>query len=433
MDLAPVVQTIGPERIEQIYETIEMYLETMLLPFWLERSLDREAGGYLTSFDRDGRPTGETEKSLISQMRLIFTFSHAYRHGYCDKACLEAARHGVDFVRKAFRDVEHGGWYWMTTRDGKPVVDSKILYGQSFAIYALSEFALATDDENAIDLAAQTFDCMQRNATETSSGGYWEMFYRDWRRKPGGQWGGDRKTLDVHMHLMEAFTTLYELTGDPVHRRKCCESIRTLTSHMITSSHRIALAQFDVDWNPLPAILFKDVWGSDRDVEAGARPLDNTNYGHNVELAWLLHHALHILDEDVNPYRPVLKGLYDHAVRYGLDREFGGIFVEGPADGPATQQLKEFWQQAEALVGFLDATLLFGNELYWDAFEQVWNFVWNHGINHSTGEWYALLERDGRVKWDYLGHAWKNNYHTVRSMLECLARLDHLKAAIKNG
>jgi mannobiose 2-epimerase len=63
----------------------------------------------------------------------------------------------------------------------------------------------------------------------------------------------------------------------------------------------------------------------------------------------------------------------------------------------------------------------------------VWNFVWDHAINHSTGEWYALLERDGRVKWDYLGHAWKNNYHTVRSMLECLARLDHLKAAVKNG
>jgi mannobiose 2-epimerase len=359
MNLAPVAQSIGIERIDHLSETIEQYLENHLLPFWLERSLDREAGGFLTHFDRDGRPTGETDKSLISQMRLIFSFSHAYRHGYCDNTCLEAARHGVDFVRRAFRDPEHGGWYWMTSRDGKPVNDSKILYGQSFAIYALSEFALATHDEEATTLAAQTFDTIQRNATETSAGGYWEMFYRDWRRKPGGQWGGDRKTLDVHMHLMEAFTTLYELTGDPVHQRKCGESIRTIMSRMITPPHNIALAQFDVDWNPLPAILFKDVWGADRDVEADARPLDNTNYGHNVELAWLLHQALHILDQDVEPYRPVLKVLYDHAVRYGLDREWGGIFVEGPADGPAIQQLKEFWQQAEALVGFLDATLFF--------------------------------------------------------------------------
>ena len=44
-------------------------------------------------------------------------------------------------------------------------------------------------------------------------------------------------------------------------------------------------------------------------------------------------------------------------------------------------------------------------------------------INHDVGEWYALLDRDGTVRWDYLGHAWKNNYHTTRSMVQTLRRL----------
>ena len=71
----------------------------------------------------------------------------------------------------------------------------------------------------------------------------------------------------------------------------------------------------------------------------------------------------------------------------------------------------------------LDACLLFGERKYWNAFDLTWQFLWRHGINHDVGEWYALLDRDGTVLWDYLGHAWKISYHTVRSMVECLARL----------
>ena len=35
----------------------ERYLVDELLPFWIERSPDREYGGFLTYFDRDGLPT----------------------------------------------------------------------------------------------------------------------------------------------------------------------------------------------------------------------------------------------------------------------------------------------------------------------------------------------------------------------------------------
>jgi mannobiose 2-epimerase len=113
-----------------------------------------------------------------------------------------------------------------------------------------------------------------------------------------------------------------------------------------------------------------------------------------------------------------------------VDWEYGGIYVEGPNDGPATQVLKEFWQQAEALTGFLDAYLIFGDERYWRAFENVFDFIWNKNINHRVGEWYALLDRDGTVKWDYLGHEWKISYHTVRAVIQTLKRLDMLSAAL---
>lgn len=46
---------------------IEYHLNNELLPFWFDRSMDKIHGGYITHFDKDGKDTGEDEKSnLIS-------------------------------------------------------------------------------------------------------------------------------------------------------------------------------------------------------------------------------------------------------------------------------------------------------------------------------------------------------------------------------
>jgi len=421
---------IEPHEVKRRIELFDPYLKEKLLPFWLERAVDEEHGGFLSYFDRDGEPTGETDKTLICQLRMIFTFSSAHRAGLGQGRCLEAAAQGVEFVVEKFWDSRHGGWFWITDRQGRTLDESKIMYGQSFGVYALSEYALASGDPIGRTYAESSFDAILRAAADTCRGGYWEMFERDWTLKPGGEQGGDRKTLDVHMHLMEAFTALYELTRLEVHRRKLLEIIELLTRRMLHPTFRTGLAQFDAELRPLPAILFRNVWGSDRPPEEEARPVDNTNYGHNIEFAWLLHHALDVLELDPGPWLDDLRCMLDQAFQYGVDWEYGGVYVEGPADGPAIQTLKEFWQQAEALVGFLDGYLLLGDERYWQAFTAVFDFVWNKGINHRAGEWYALLERDGSVKWDYLGHAWKINYHTVRAVIQTLKRLRQLYGSL---
>jgi mannobiose 2-epimerase len=264
---------------------------------------------------------------------------------------------------------------------------------------------------------------VQKYAADTAHGGYREMFLRDWQPRPPGPYGGDRKSFDVHMHLMEAYTALYELTGAELHRRKLLEVIAVLWSRMFRSPTWTGIAQFSLDFTPLPAIMFKTVWGSDRENEGAPRPLDNTSYGHNIEFLWLFLHSLEVLGESPDPWREKLETLARHTVRYGVDPQHGGVFVEGPHDGPARDTQKEFWQQAEALVGLLDCYLLFRDRIYWDAFGNVFDFVWEHMINHEVGEWFALLDRDGTVRWDYLGHAWKNNYHTTRSMVQTLRRL----------
>lgn len=420
------------EKITLCKQEAEQHLTGELLPFWLERSKDEKNGGFITHFDKDGNDTGEDEKSLIAQSRCIYTYSSAHRAGYGEGLCLEYAQHGMDFLINKMWDKEYGGFYWLVDRKGKNKIDQKIIYGHSFAIYSLCEYTLASNDPVGLEYAEKTFDLLQKYAADTLYGGYFEMFERDWRLKGPGAAGGDRKTLDVHMHLMEAFTTLYECSRKPVHRRKLKEDIQLLINRMLHPRYRTGIPQFYPDWQVAPQIKFDIVWGWDRFTEEGqkAQAEDNTSYGHNVEFAWLLTHALRVMDENLEDYKDLLKTLYDHAVQHGIDYEYGGVYVEGAHSGEVYDREKEFWQQAELLIGMLDACLTFQTDAYWPAYENVHRFVFDKMVHHQVGEWWPLLNREGEPVWTHMSHSWKVNYHTVRAMVQSIKRLEKLLAIV---
>ncbi len=416
------------EEIKAIKSEATNHLIQELLPFWANRMKDEMNGGFITHFDQYGKDTGEDEKSLIAQTRCLYTLASAHRAGYGEGKYAELAKHGVDFLLGKMWDKEHGGFFWMMDRRGNVKIDQKIIYGHSFAIYSLSEYTLATGDPRGREYAEKSFDLVQKYCTDTMYGGYWEMFHRDWTLCGAGSEGGDRKTLDVHMHLMEAFTTLYECTGKDVHRRKLLEDIDLLLYRLIHPVYKTGIPQFFKDWAIAPQIKFDIIWGWDRFSAEGQKgnATDNTCYGHNAEFAWLLLHALGILKINPDNYRKVFKTIFDHTVDNGIDTEFGGVYVEGPHSGGVYDREKEFWQQAEVLIAMLDGYLIFNDEKYWVAYKNVHRFVFDKVINKSVGEWYPLLTRRGEPIWTHMGHSWKINYHTVRSMIQCIKRLDKI-------
>jgi mannobiose 2-epimerase len=411
----------------------ESHLLNELLPFWISRMKDDVNGGYLTHFDRDGNDNGEDEKSLIAQTRSLYTVSSAHRAGYGNGKYAELAKHGADFLINKMWDRDHGGFYWMMDRKGKVRIDKKIIYGQSFAIYSLSEYTLATGDQRGIEYAEKVFDLLQKYCAETIYGGYREMFHRDWTLCGPGSQGGDRKTLDVHMHLMEAFTTLYECSGKDIHRRKLLEDIDLLINHIIHPVYKTGIPQFFKDWTVAPQIKFDIVWGWDRFSDEGQKgnATDNTCYGHNAEFAWLLIHALKILKIDSADYSDLLKTIFDHTINNGIDYEFGGVFVEGPHSGGVYDKEKEFWQQAEVLIGLLDGVIMFGDEKYWDAYKNVHRFILDKMVNKGVGEWFPLMTRRGEPIWTHMSHSWKISYHTVRSMIQSINRLAIIESRLK--
>ncbi len=414
------------DEIKEYRNEAKNHLVKELLPFWTSRMQDEKFGGFITHFDENGLDTGEDEKSLIAQTRCLYTISSAHRAGYGNGEYAKIAKHGLGFLIDKMWDKEHGGFYWMANRRGEIINDQKIIYGQSFAIYALSEYSLATGDKTGAKFAMDLFEKLQIHCVDTMYGGYWEMFTRDWTLCGPGSQGGDRKTLDVHMHLMEAFTTLYEYSGLDLHNRKLQELIDLLLHRIIHPKYKTGIPQFYKDWSIAPQIKFDIIWGWDRFSEEGQKgnATDNTCYGHNAEFAWLLNHAFEILKIDPKNYTDLFRTIYDHTIDNGIDYEYGGVFVEGPHSGGVYDREKEFWQQAEVLIGLLDAVILLGDEKYWEGYKNVHRFVFDKVINKTVGEWYPLLSRKGEPIWTHMGHSWKINYHTVRSMIQGIKRME---------
>ena len=406
------------------------HIHKELLPFWIERCFDPVNGGFITQYDAHGNPTDCNEKPMLAHMRTLFSLSLAVQYGHdADGRCADLAKKGFEFAVQTLWDDVYGGFYWMLDRKNRIVNNQKIVYGQSFAIYALSVYAKIFHDSQALFYAEKCFELLQVYAAETSKGGYWEMFSRDWKLCGPGAAGGDRKTLDVHMHLMEAYTALYGVSGKDIHRRKLQELIDILVNTMLDKTYRTGIPQFDKDWNKAPQIQFSVVWGMDR-FNKGAKPhADTMSYGHNVELFWLLSDALKTLAESSASYESTFAYILDNAVTYGIDRKYGGVYVEGAADGHAVyDETKEFWQQAELLNGLLEAYLLFHNEKYIDAYRNIHIFVMEKVIDHDVGEWRPLLTREGEPIWTYMSNSWKANYHTIRCAVLCMERLKKIAA-----
>jgi mannobiose 2-epimerase len=414
------------ERIEKLCAELKTNLEEGIIPFWLQRGWDKDFGGFLTNFDENGRALSTPEKYLNTQARMIWWFSTLSRQYPERDDFVNMAANGVDFIIHNFWDSDYGGWFWKTRRDGACLDDGKVVYGQSFAIYALSEYYRATKDDRGLQLSSDTFDLLQIHCADTLHGGYYENLERDWSLAPAGFYGGDRKGLDTHMHLMEAFTTLYAASGKSLHKRKLMEVLDLIVQKMIDPESGCGRNQFDLAYTPIPAIALNRTWNAEREGEVPAVPTDTTSYGHNVELAWLINRAIEIAGTDPALYCQTTNRLLNHTVEHGVDWEYGGIYRDGTALGDALIKDKEFWQNAEALVGFLDGYAHTGKLVYLDAFENVWHFVNTHMVNQKVGEWRTLLNREGEPIDPKIGNPWKVAYHSGRATLECYTRLKQL-------
>ena len=74
---------------------------------------------------------------------------------------LKIAEHGFKFLEDVMWDKKYGGFYDLVKRNGEVVKENgqiiKRAYGNSFALYGLAAYYKASGNEEALELAKQTF------------------------------------------------------------------------------------------------------------------------------------------------------------------------------------------------------------------------------------------------------------------------------------
>ena len=126
----------------------EVYREDFtrnIMPFWLKNGLDRENGGIYTCVGRDGQLIDST-KSVWFQGRFAFICSFAYNNIEKNPEWLEAAKLTLDFIEKYCFDTD-GRMYFEVAADGTPLRKRRYVFSESFAAIAMSEYALATGNQ----------------------------------------------------------------------------------------------------------------------------------------------------------------------------------------------------------------------------------------------------------------------------------------------
>jgi mannobiose 2-epimerase len=397
-----------PTRLAAIRRQADAALADNILPFWASHAWDDVEGGFITHLDRVGRRLGPTDKYLVPQTRLVWTLAAAHRHGLVDKGYLELAGRGARFLVDRMWDPGSGGFVWAVRRDARPFVTDKITYGQAFAIYALSEYGLAANSQWARDWAVRALDVLVDRAGDGDLG-FRERSDGGWEPLPG--LAGRSKSLNVHLHVMEALTTLVEATRDPRHIARLRSVLGLVLTRGVDDRHHCTIDDwFDRDWRRLGR------W----------RWVIGVNYGHEAELAWLAVRAVERLEDPPERVHACARELVDHALAYGFDRRWGGVATGGPPVGnawlawylPSQRRVKRWWDQAEMLVAILVAYRLTREPRYLTAFARQFDWVWTHQIDHEGGDWVETAARDGRPLSLVKGHAWKDPYHGARALME---------------
>jgi cellobiose epimerase len=329
-------------------DTIESSLKTETLKKWYPQSFDTIYGGFLSTFTYDFKPTGEQEKMIVTQSRHTWTNAKlSTRYPEVDYY-KTGAKHGFEFLLNVMWDKDQGGFYQLVDRRGNVKDDtSKTAYGNSFGIFALAAYYRASSDPAALELVKKAFAWLERNSHDSLKRGYFQHLTRSGAHRlrsvetPSTSDLG-YKDQNSSIHLLEALTELYRVWPDPLVRERLNEMLVLIRDIIVTPKGYLTLF-LTPDWKP---VSFVD---SSKEVVLKHHSLDHVSFGHDIETAYLMLEASHVLGlKNDSVTARIAKRMVDHCLTKGWDASVGGFYDEGyyfkgDADITITHDTKNWW------------------------------------------------------------------------------------------
>jgi mannobiose 2-epimerase len=304
-----------------------------------------------------------------------------------------------------FIDKKYGGAYRSVKSNGEASDSRKQIYTQSFFIYGLAEYYRATGDKEALETARGIFELIEKNALDKKSGGYFEVYSRDWHRVGDRLIGeptiNDEKTMNTHLHVMEAYANLYRVWPD----KNLGESLKKILDLFLDkiidaeTSHLICF--MDSNWNRTSSV---------------------DSYGHDIESSWLLPEAAGLLNDPALLERVKKTSIQiANAAKEGLQDDGSLIYEKDHTTGRSNTE-RSWWAEAETIIGYFNAYELTGNETYLGNSVKCWEYTKTHLIDNKAGGWFNSVSESGAVSGDK-GGFWVCPYHNSRMCMEIIERL----------
>ena len=374
-----------------------------ILHYWMVNTPDHQFGGFTGRIDQENNIVPRSPKGVVLNSRILWTFSAAFNISK-QYEYLDIAERAFDYLRRHFVDRQQGGVYWSVDYKGMSLDTKKQLYAQAFAIYGLSEFAKAADSDAACNAAFALYELIVKHGHDPVQGGYVEALSADW--KSIDDWrlsekdANEKKSMNTHLHLLEAFSNLYTIWPDATLKKRIIELIRIFPERMTDVNSHHLLLFFDEAWKPKSSRM---------------------SFGHDIEAAWLVQAAAETIND--KPLTEEIKAWsmnVANAAAEGLDAD-GGLWYE--KDGEGWIKEKHWWPQSEAMVGFFHAWEITGEHRFLQYSVKCWEFVKEYIHDKKSGEWHWGITEDHSLMQgqDKVG-IWKCPYHNGRACMEIMNR-----------
>lgn len=382
--------------------------------WWMAHSVDSLHGGFVGEIDAKSNPVISANKGIILNTRILWFFSEAaifHKNAEYQKH----AKRAYEYLIEYFDDKEHGGVFWELDYQGKCLNVKKQSYAQAFAIYGLSAYYELTGDNTVLDKALAYFDYLERYASDSQEGGYFEAFAQDWQPLQDMRLSEKDlnypKTMNTHLHIIEAYTRLYQVSNNARVGSALTSLLFVFDKHIILKpSCHLSLFQ-RADWHDCSPAF---------------------SYGHDIECSWLLWEATQVLKQsDVTEhFRPIVIGMAETCLKEAIG-ERGQFCEQITFSDQKKHQESDWWVQAEAIVGFLQAYELTENGAFKQAAEKIWQFTQEQHIDREYGEWFwlALCDQNGKNA-IYKAGFWKGPYHNGRAMMAASRILEHVNQGV---
>jgi mannobiose 2-epimerase len=414
---SPAPPTMKERRV--LADELDAYLWANVLRPRFPRCVDREHGGFHTNYDRDWSPREDRHRFVVYEARVTWTAATvARRLPETRSEYLAYVRHGVRYLVDVMWDREHGGFHTFVDLEGRGVPGpfrSRPVYGQAFAVYGLAAAHAATGDPEPLELARRGFRWIEDHYHDDLGPGYRSAVRPDGTPLPGprGDGGGGvdsieapavDRTMNDHIHLLEAYAELLREWPDPELRRRTEGLLHFVRDRLFVE----------------PGCLYFALHPDGRVVPAPV------SFGHDVETAFLMIEAEEALGREPEPATwRAARMLVDQALVRGFDPERGQLFEYGSAYGPAVDRSIEWWAQFEAVHAFLILHDRYGqgSDRYWGAFAKAWALARDRLADHPSPGVCPRMDDRGEVRCEPKSDDWFASYHTARALLLTAERL----------